>query len=414
MPYTPTNWTSATEITSALLNKGEVGIQSATAVAETALAAATGSATGTPGIIAFDSFGSTDNARVTAMNEFHRLHGGSVLPAVAMPARVISISTPIKLFSGMKLIAYGSPVTQEFSRGCVLRWTGGSGTSMMIFPPEGQTNQSYPSDGSPRNGLMMGIQFDGTSSTNWMPKNDPASASATGKILWYFIFHGCAWKSWGSVWWGWGNGSQIIGQTHFQANTMPCINLAGSENVLFGNDCISFIDNSSAAAVQQPHFISRMDESNFGQVMITNRQQNWALTIAGGYNTNYSGILFDTQESDPAFGRAILITGGRSHLIRDCRFQGYMDNPAAAAGGETANRGFIHVTGGTEIIIDGNGFVTNGSSAPASTPMVYAASTVASGAIRVGLNRHQYTGNLRQASTGRITSIDPSMTVVTN
>lgn len=395
-------------LTSAELNNIVSRVVAVESKADTALAGV-GSSAALPGTVAFDSFGASDNARVAGMNTFHKNHGGNILPAVAMPARRISHSTPIELYSGMKMIAYGSPVTQEFSRGCIMAWTGGSGTSQLIFSPTGQTNQGYPSDGSPRNGYMEGIQFEGGSSTNWMPKNDPNTGTPTGKVLWYFIFNGCAWKNFGSVWWGWGNGSQIIGQTHFQGNTMPCLNLAGSEMQIFDNHGLSFMDKDVDSP--QPHIISRMDESNIGSVMMTTRKTSWGITIAGGTATNINNLLFDTQESDPSYGAALRITGGSNHAILGCRFQGYMQNPGSGSGGEANNRGFIHVTGGSEIIVDGCSFIPEGTTAPASTPLVYASGGTG---IRIGLNRHRgFTAVARQLTGGRIASIDPSITVNT-
>lgn len=101
-------------------------------------------------------------------------------------------------------------------------------------------------------------------------------------------------------------------------------------------------------------------------------------------------------------------------IIGDCSFKGGMDAPSSGAGGETANRGFIHVTGGSEIIVDRNAFTNDGSSAGSSTPLVYAASSVGSGAIRVGLNAHYgFSAVCRQAASGKIASIDPSISVNT-
>jgi len=64
--------------------------------------------------------------------------------------------------------------------------------------------------------------------------------------------------------------------------------------------------------------------------------------------------------------------------------------------------------------VDRNAFTNDGSSAGSSTPLVYAASSVGAGAIRIGLNAHSgFSAVARQSASGKITSIDPSITVNT-
>lgn len=381
------------------------------AKADTALAGV-GSSAALPGTIAFDSFGANDNARVAGMNAFHKAHGGGILPTVIMPARQINHSTPITLYSGMKMIAVNGRAA-EYSRACVMNWQGGSGTSQLIFPAEGQTNQGYPSDGSPRDGVMEGIQFQGPSSTSWLPKYDPSTGSYAGKVLWYFILTGCAWKQFGAVWWGWSTGSTINGQTHFQGCGLPALYLAGSETVLFGQDAQSFMDNTGAGSANQPHIISRLEKSSIGRVMPTARGNSWQMTVSAGKNMRIIGVDFDSQSSDPVQGANLKITGGTNIIVGDCSFKGGMNSPSSGGGGESANRGFIHCSGGSEIIVDRNAFTSDGSAAGSSTPLVYVGSGAS--AVRVGLNAHSgYTGVVRQASSGKISIIDPSMSVTTS
>lgn len=379
--------------------------------ASTALAGV-GSSAALPGTVAFDSFGANDNARVTGMNNFHKAHGGGILPTVIMPARQINHTVPVILYSGMKMIA-ASGRSAEYTRACTMNWQGGSGTSQLIFPSEGQTNQGYPSDGSPRDGYMEGIQFQGPSSTSWMPKYDPSTGSYAGKVLWYFTFHGCAWKQFGAVWWGWSTGCTISGQTHFQGCGLPALYLAGSETVIFGQDAQSFMDNTGAGSANQPHIISRLEKSSIGRVMITARGNSWQMTVSAGKNLRIVGVDFDSQDSDPVQGANLKITGGNNILVGDCSFKGGMNAPSSGGGGESANRGFIHASGGSEIVVDRNAFTNAGSAAGSSTPLVYAGSGAS--AVRVGLNAHSgFSATTRQASAGKITSIDPTISVSTS
>lgn len=397
-------------LASAELNDIVKKIKDVETIANTALAGV-GSAAAMPGTVAFDGLGANDNARIAGWNALQKAHGGGILPTVIMPARQINFSTPIQLYSGLKGIAM-SGRSAEYSRACVFNWQGASGTSMFVFPSEGQTNQSYPGDGSPRDGYLEGIQFQGGSSTSWLPKYDPATASYSGRTLWYWQFHGCAWKSFGAVWWGWSTGCTINGQTHFQGCALPAINISGSETVLFGQDAQSFMDHSSAGGAAQPHIISRLEKSSIGRCMITARGNSWQLTVAGGRNIRVLGVDLDSQTADPVDGKNLLVSGGTNVIIGDCSFKGGMDAPSSGAGGETANRGFIHITGGSEIIVDRNAFTNDGTSAGSSTPLVYASS--GAGTVRIGLNAHSgFSAVARQASSGKITSIDPSISVNT-
>lgn len=288
-------------LASAELNAIVDKVKAVETIANTALAGM-GSSNALPGTIAFDSFGANDNARVTGMNAFHKAHGGGILPVVIVPARQVNHSVAIELYSGTKMVSM-SGRSAEYSRASTFNWQGGSGTSQLIFPSSGQTNQSYPSDGSPRDGYVAGIQFQGGSSTSWLPKYDPATASYSGHTLWYWQFHGCAWKSFGAVWWGWGTGCTINGQTHFQGCALPALNISGSENVIFGQDAQSFMDHSSAGTAAQPHVISRMEKSSIGRCMITARGNSWQLTIAGGRNIRVLGLDLDSQTLTRSTGR---------------------------------------------------------------------------------------------------------------
>ncbi len=386
----------------------------ATSMPTSAFSAASAPVIDPSGGVSFDSFGATDNDRITAINEFHRLNSSSILPAIILPPRKISFSVPIKLFSGMKWHAGQGGRAAEFSRATILRWQGGAGTSMMIFPSEGQTAQSYPSDGSPRDMSFRGIQFEGGTSTDFMPKYDPKiSANLVGHTLWYTEFYGCAWKYFASVWWGWGTGVTISGSTHFQMCGLPALYLAGSENTIFTSEQ-SFMDSPVQQSVQQPHIVSRLDKSTIGNVMISCRGNSSQLRIEAGRGTRVVGAAFDAPTSEPAAGAAIHVTGGNGIVITQCSFKGNMNRPASGAGGEANNRGIIHMTGGGEVIVNDNIFYRGGTSAPANTPIVYAGSSAVAGVVRVGLNAHDgYDGTLRQAVAGRITSIDPSLKMTT-
>jgi hypothetical protein len=360
----------------------------------------------------FDSFGATDNERVTAMNAYHQAHAGGILNPVYFPARQINISVPIKLFSGLQLVGAPGPV-REYTRKTTINWQGAANTSIFIFPTEGQTSQGYPSDGSPRDGNISGIMFVGGSSTDVFPKR-AMTGDFAGATLWYFNIHNCGVKNMRTFWWGYGTGVTVSGVFHAQAMSESPFFFGGSENAIFVGGQ-SFMDNTGWGATAKA-FVRSIAEKSYigGQCMPTARGQSWQISIEGGNNMVITGIEFDSQSSDPVSGANLRISGGSRILITECSFKGGMNNPAGGSGGESNNRGFIHVTGGNGIVIQGNNFSNSGSAAPASTPLVYASSAVAAGAIKVGLNGFTgYDGVLRQASAGRILTIDPQTSVLT-
>ncbi|MGW0432757.1 hypothetical protein ACWDV4_09460 [Micromonospora sp. NPDC003197] len=388
------------------------------AVAETPLADGTADA----GLVYFDTFfaGATVDEKITAMNAWHLAQAGNApTPAVLFDAKLYSFSTPIKLFSGMALIGGKSAPAREYSRATVLSWTGGADSSMFVFPGE-QPSQGYPSDNSPRDVTIAWIQMQGGGSTHCIAKNDPSSSTHTGKVLWMSNFHGCGFKNFATVWWGWGDGTSISGPTHVQGCTDTPFFLAGSENSIFGTDAFSFMDSSVAAwaTAGKPFIRSRMEKSSIGHVMITARQTASHLSVEGGGNLLVSGTCFDAQNADPVHGSALRISGGDGTVVQNVSFKGAMNAPASAPGGTAANRGWTHVTGGSQITFVGNLFSRKGTAATAATPLVYVGSGVTVGQVKWGFNTYgNYAGAnavLQQAAANRlVVTTDPLLTVTT-
>jgi hypothetical protein len=352
----------------------------------------------------FDSFGSNDNDRVTAVNAYHQNHGGGVLEPIELPARVITHSVPFQAWSGMKLV--GSPVRAcEYSRATVLKFTGSGSQFVFAYP---QTSQGYPSDGSPRDIALSGIQFEGPGNTDWWQRFDPSKDSYTGRVLWMSEFHGCAWKLFRSVYWGWWDGVTISGVTHVQAVQDTPFHVAGAECTLFTGES-SFMDNTGWAGVPKPFIRSRLEKSTIGAVMPTARGFSYQIAVDGGRNLHIVGVRCDSQDSDPVSGASIRINGGSNINITNCSLKGQCDNLAAAY-----EHAAIEVVGGRHIIIQGNTFVRAGTAAPSSTPLVYTGPNVGPQAVAVGLNGFDgFDGVLRQAKDGQIVCIDPRMRVIT-
>ncbi|GAB3142583.1 hypothetical protein GCM10027290_17390 [Micromonospora sonneratiae] len=387
------------------------------AVAEAPLADGTTDA----GLVYFDTFfaGATDDERIMSMNAWHLAQTGVSSPAVLFDSRRYDFSTPIKLVSGMALIGGKSAPAREYSRATVFNWTGAAGTSMYEFPGQ-QPPQGYPSDNSPRDVTVAWIQMQGGGSTHCLPKNDPSSASYSGKVLWMSNFHGCGFKNFATVWWGWGDGASISGPTHVQGCTDTPFFLAGSENSIFGTDAFSFMDSSVAAwgTAGRPFIRSRMEKSSIGHVMITARKTAYHLSVEGGSNLLVSGTCFDAQTSDPVHGSALRVTGGDGIVVQNVSFKGVMNDPASASGGTAANRGWAHVTGGSQLTFLGNLFSRKGTTATATTPLVYVGSGVGLHQVKWGFNTYGNYGGanavLQQAAANRLVVVtDPLVTVTT-
>lgn len=374
-----------------------------------------------PGYVYFDEFfdGATDSAKIATMNSWAQAQAGTPTPTVLFAARQYNFSTPIKLFSGLKLSGPTSPA-REFSRSTIFNWQGGSGTSLFIFPPEGQTGQSYPSDGSPRDITVSYIQMQGGTSTHCIENFDPQGGGSpwVGHTLWYCQFHACGFKNFQTVWWGWGTGTSISGQTHFQSIISTALWVGGSENSIFGDDAMSFAANS-ASWTSTPFIRTNMSKSVIGRCMVTGRKGSTVLRVDGGHNLSVRGLEFDAQSSDPMYGAGLIITGGDGINISHCSFKGVSANPSHADVymGAAGNKGWIHISGGSQILITDNMFRREGAQAPAeSYPLVHVASSVGDGQVKWGYNAYSGYGGaqavIQQQAANKITSLpDPTLSV---
>lgn len=343
-------------------------------------------ATAPEGMLLFDDFsGANDSAKITSLNNWAMARGTSTCPVILFAPRVYSFNTPIKLFSGLKLRGAAGVPGRTFTRpSTILNWTGGSGTSMLLFPPEGQTNQSYPTSGAPRDVTLSGFQFTGSSSTHFMPKNTAFNASY---VLWYVQFHNCGWKNFETVWWGWGTGVSISGPSFFENIVDTPLQVGGSENLIFSLDHQSVMTNTLPgwASSGKPFLRSNMDKSVIGNVLMESRGNSYGVAITGGTNHRLFGVSVIGQASSPMQGAAIKISGSSGLTMENCVIHDAMNSPAAATGGESVNRGYVHITGGTNIVIQGNQFAINASAAPIQTAAVYA-SLASNNTVKVGMN----------------------------
>jgi len=340
-----------------------------------------------PSYVFFDNYftGATDNDKITAMNAWHKAAGSTnPRPAVLFDTRVYTFSTPIEMWSGMALLGGRRVAAREFSTGTILHYNGAAGTSMMTFVAN---SQGYPGDGSPRDMSFHSIQFEGVTGSHYLPKHDPGTETTyAGKTLWYTNWHGCAWKSFATIWWGWGDGCCITGPTHTQLLTDTAFHVGGSECSFFGNDAFSYGD--SPTDIHVPYFRSRLSKATIGRILVTARKTNTQLSIEAGFALDVHQFYVDAQDSDPVYGSPVRISGGDGINLSNLSFKGAMHQPASANGGAAANRAWIHVTGGSQILVQNCSFSLGGTSANAATPLLYAGPAIGAGQIRWGLNSY--------------------------
>ena len=341
---------------------------------------------GSPATVSVDELGSTDEERIARLNDLARRSAGKNSPVYEFANRIYTISTPIQLFSGLKLRGTGGLSAREYDGGTVIAWKGEDDSSVFAFPPEGQSGQNYPADGSPRDISISGLLFEGGASTNVFPRLSMSPDSYVGKTLWYSSLHNLGVRAMRTFWWGYGTGVSISGSFHAQAMTDTPLYLGGSENTIFGTADQSFMDNSSASWRQSGKAFIRsvMSKSYIGRVIITARSDSFHLSIEGGRGLVVDGVQFDAPASDQSRNAAIKVSGIDGLTLTNCVFYGSMSQPG------DSSRGIVDISGGRGIVITGNQFVRRLGDVEADslavgpgTPLIYNA---ASDPVKLGMN----------------------------
>lgn len=366
--------------------------------------------------IAVDQLGASDNERINALNELTRRSGGEHSPVFEFANREYVLSAPIKLYSGLKLLGTSGMPAREYGGGTTIRWGGEANKSVFVFAPEGQARQAYPPDGSPRDISISGIQFEGGWQTDVFPRLPMTADSIAGHTLWYSNLHNLGVSGMRTFWWGYGTGVSLTGNFHAQAMVDTPLYLGGSENTIFGTDSQSFMGNTTGpwASSGKPFIRSVMSKSFIGRVIISAYSNSYHLSVEGGQGLVVSGVQFDADPALPSNGSAVKVSGVDGLTISDCVFYANMANPSNGPStilpsGVTDSRGIIDISGGREILIVGNQFLsspTHGEVGPASlTPIVYCSSP---NPVKIGLNGYPgYAGVVR----GNAIALDPSVKV---
>lgn len=337
-----------------------------------------------PGAVNFDQLGANDNDRTTAVNTFFR---DNKRGTIIIPNRTIVTNVQLELWSWFSMMGGVGVPSREYGR---CRWQY-NGPESSIFKWVNNTGRhSYPADGSPRDGNVIGIEFVGNKDVI------PRTTTIAGKTLWYWLFENCGGNGIKSFSIGYGNGTQyLVGVSHAQAFTNTLLDIGGSENTWFGHKHC-FIDTKVLEA-GQPELRSKMDKSFINKVMTTTRGSYLALEIYGGHALHVNEVSFDAQDSDPANTSAIRITGGSQIHICNNIFKGM------ALGGQP----IIDVQNVKQLIINDNDFVRRGATnkiGPVSTPLVKVGAGVSDRQVVFGLENTpgDYNGRLVAARVAQI------------
>lgn len=368
----------------------------------------TGHDAGSPATVPVDELGSNDNERIARLNDRARRSAGKNTPVYEFANRTYTISTPIKLFSGLKLRGTGGLPAREYGGGTVIVWQGDDDSSVFVFPSEGQSGQNYPSDGSPRDISISGLMFEGSAGANVFPRLSMSSGSHVGHTLWYSSLHNLGVRAMRTFWWGYGTGVSLNGSFHAQALSDTPLYLGGSENTIFGTSDQSFMDNSTASWRQSGKAFIRsvMSKSYIGRVIITARSDSFHLSIEGGRGLIVDGVQFDAAGSDQSRNAAIKVSDIDGLTVSNCVFYGSMNQPG------DGSRGIVDIRGGRGVVVAGNQFVrqlgdseADSVAAGPGTPLIYNATD---DPVKLGMNGFpDYDGIV----IGNAISSDPSLKV---
>ena len=373
-----------------------------------------------PGYVYFDEFfaGADDPTKFAAMDAWNQSNtGGGPRRTVLFAPRAYSVPT-LNLWAGMRLEGANSTSVREYNTGTTFNCVGA--TNQFVFPGVSNGGYSYPASGAPRDISMRSIMFNGGSTKNWIA---PQASYVAANVLWMSTIHDCGWTNWLTIINGYLDGLTISGNSHIQGCYDTPFTLGGSENNIFG-DGFAFMDAAAAFGVVangKPFIVTHMDKSRIGRIMITGRKTGSHMLVTGGTNQVIDGVAFDAQDADPVYGSGVEVTGGDGLVFSNCSIKGGMaTNPAASPGGLAANRGWIHITGGTQTAFNGCQFQRAGLNQPATTfPLIFTGPGVGQGQVKIGLGNTYggyagANGVVQQTTAGQIqTGGDSTLTVVT-
>jgi len=312
---------------------------------------------------AFD--GADDDARLQAAMAYAAAQTRP--PAIILGNGAYSFSGgPYPYYPGLRLVGSLGHTEREFT-------TTGPHTVVTVGGP---ALFSVPSGGV-RSMFMSGIQFRAASgSVHWQT---PVTDLSSGPVVQDATWQDCGWVGFSTVM----HARHLrvrIDRTYVNNGTDTQFKLGGSDNYYWPTG--GFISSTALAASKFYIWFTHMSRTQFGPLYITPERAT-GIRIDGSYgNLVFTGTKLDStgrNQSTACQGAAILITGGRGMVFRDCWFFNNAVNPTAT-GRSPVDRGQVYIRGSaSEILFDGcqfAGFDAQTGYTPPGTPAIYAATGV--------------------------------------
>ncbi|MDB5181094.1 MAG: hypothetical protein JWO54_857 [Candidatus Saccharibacteria bacterium] len=311
----------------------------------------------TPGIVQLDSFaGANDDAKLTAALDY--VQNQTFMPAIQLPARIVTFSQTRTPFSGLKIIGPGpgsGPKNLELSSGKFTygrvslnvgtgtnAWWYGTGTYYDIY--FGNVAIQYPSGGQfwhQPSGTLYACEFH---SLTHYGANHVFGTPAAKALMTQVLFSG-HWT--------------CLGLRDVQ------FTIGGSDNTFWMAGYINIGPGSATLGNGRYQMVfDTLGKSNIGDIYVTSEWGWRGVKISGSGSglTLNAPRLEGRNASTPCDGNVLRITGGNGVTIVNPWIAYGMDSP------DPTEHGMIEVTGGN-VFIDRP--VYNRGTAATSVPLVY-------------------------------------------
>ncbi|GAA4145065.1 hypothetical protein [Actinomadura keratinilytica] len=289
-------------------------------------------------------------------------------PAIVLANRAHKFDGgPYPYYDGFRLVGSLGTLEREFS----------SAGPQCVATVGGRALFSVPSRGV-KNMFVAGVQF--RAASGGVHFQTPVTDFAGGPIMQDADFRGLAWVGFKTVM----HARHLrcgIERVYVNNGTDTQFKLAGSDNCYFVEGK-SFMSAHALKASMFYLWFPHMSRTQVGPLYLTPEVAT-GVRVDGSYgNLVFTGTLFDCTgrtASTACQGAAVLITGGKGMVFRDCWFFNNAVNPAAT-GRSPRDRGQVFIRGSaSEILFDGcqfNGGAAQKMYTPSDTPAIYAATGV--------------------------------------
>lgn len=342
-----------------------------------------------------DAFaGATDDAKLSAAMSYAAAQTRP--PALLLANRAYTFNGgPYNYYNGMRLVGSLGTTEREFA----------STGPQCVATIGGSAFLQVPSGGA-RTIWISGIQFRASSGT--VNFQTPVTDFSNGPILQDVDYRNLGWVGFKTVL----HARHLrvsIERTYVNNGTDTQFKLAGSDNY-YWVEGKSYMSAHNLTAAMYYLYFTHMSRTQVGPVYITPEVAT-AVRIDGSYgNLVFTGTLFDSTgrtTSTACQGAAVLITGGKGMVFRDCWWFNNAVNPSAT-GRSPVDKGQVFIRGGSAAEILFSGCQWGGGDAqtvvtPSGTPAIYAATGVTNVKVANPIAPNGGTKLLQHQSSGIIT-----------